>query len=45
MVVTGTVAYLYFSDIFDFSDVLQHGVFQALSIDTTTGFSTAAYSH
>ena len=41
-----TVAYLYLSDTFqDFSDALHHGIFQAVSIGTTTGFTTAAYSH
>jgi trk system potassium uptake protein TrkH len=41
-----TVAYLYLSGTFDeFGDALHHGVFQAVSIGTTTGFTTAAYFH
>ncbi|MEA3244429.1 MAG: TrkH family potassium uptake protein [Pseudomonadota bacterium] len=39
-----TVSYLYFSDTFEnFGDALHHGIFQAVSIGTTTGFTTAAY--
>ena len=39
-----TVSYLYFSDTFeDIGDALHHGIFQAVSIGTTTGFTTAAY--
>jgi trk system potassium uptake protein TrkH len=39
-----TVSYLYFSATFeDFGDALHHGIFQAVSIGTTTGFTTAAY--
>ena len=39
-----TVSYLYFSDTFeDIDDALHHGIFQAVSIGTTTGFTTAAY--
>jgi len=39
-----TVLYLYFSKTFeDFADALHHGIFQAVSIGTTTGFTTAAY--
>jgi trk system potassium uptake protein len=39
-----TVLYLYFSKTFeDFTDALHHGIFQAVSIGTTTGFTTAAY--
>ena len=41
-----TVSYLYLGGIFEnFSDALHHGVFQAVSIGTTTGFTTAAYFH
>jgi trk system potassium uptake protein TrkH len=41
-----TVAYLYLSGTFDqFGDALHHGLFQAVSIGTTTGFTTAAYFH
>jgi len=40
-----SVAYLFFSHTFQFSDALHHGIFQAVSIGTTTGFTTAAYSH
>jgi trk system potassium uptake protein TrkH len=41
-----TVAYLYLSETFDeFGDALHHGIFQAVSIGTTTGFTTAAYFH
>ncbi|HFD81462.1 MAG TPA: potassium transporter [Gammaproteobacteria bacterium] len=41
-----SVIYLYLSDTFsDFGDALHHGVFQAVSIGTTTGFTTAAYFH
>ena len=36
--------YLYFSKTFvDFADALLHGIFQAVSIGTTTGLTTAAY--
>jgi trk system potassium uptake protein TrkH len=39
-----TVAYLYFSDIFrDIPTALRHGVFQAVSIGTTTGFTSSDY--
>jgi trk system potassium uptake protein TrkH len=39
-----TVSYLYFSGTFEyFGDALHHGIFQAVSIGTTTGFTTAAY--
>jgi trk system potassium uptake protein TrkH len=39
-----TVAYLYFSDIFrDFPTALRHGLFQAVSIGTTTGFTSSDY--
>jgi trk system potassium uptake protein TrkH len=41
-----TVAYLYLSRTFDeFGDALHHGIFQAVSIGTTTGFTTSAYFH
>lgn len=39
-----TVVYLYLSGAFtDWGDALHHGIFQAVSIGTTTGFTTAAY--
>lgn len=39
-----TVSYLYFSGTFEnLGDALHHGIFQAVSIGTTTGFTTAAY--
>jgi trk system potassium uptake protein TrkH len=39
-----TVLYLYLSRTFEnFADALHHGIFQAVSIGTTTGFTTAAY--
>ncbi|MDQ7015006.1 MAG: TrkH family potassium uptake protein [Gammaproteobacteria bacterium] len=38
-----SVAYLYGHELYDFSDALHHGIFQAVSIGTTTGFTTAAY--
>jgi trk system potassium uptake protein TrkH len=41
---TITVAYLYYTDTFIFiSDAMHHGLFQAVSIGTTTGFTTAEY--
>ncbi len=41
-----TVSYLYLSGTFvHFSDALHHGVFQVVSIGTTTGFTTAEYFH
>ena len=40
-----TVVYLYLSNTFELSDAVHHGIFQAVSIGTTTGFTTAAYSH
>jgi trk system potassium uptake protein TrkH len=40
-----TVVYLYLSDTFELGDAVHHGIFQAVSIGTTTGFTTAAYSH
>jgi trk system potassium uptake protein TrkH len=41
-----TVIYLYLSRTFDeFGDSLHHGIFQAVSIGTTTGFTTSAYFH
>ena len=40
------VSYLYLSGTFDhFGDALHHGIFQAVSIGTTTGFTTAEYFH
>ncbi|MDT8386904.1 MAG: TrkH family potassium uptake protein [Thiogranum sp.] len=39
-----TVGYLYLSGTFSsFGDALHHGIFQAVSIGTTTGFTTAEY--
>jgi len=38
-----SVIYLYSNHIYDFGDALHHGIFQAVSIGTTTGFTTAAY--
>ncbi|MDQ7074578.1 MAG: TrkH family potassium uptake protein [Gammaproteobacteria bacterium] len=38
-----SVAYLYGHELYDFSDALHHGIFQAVSIGTTTGFTTAEY--
>lgn len=38
-----TIAYLYFTHTFEGSDVLLHGIFQVVSIATTTGFTTAEY--
>lgn len=38
-----TIAYLYFSGSFSSFDAFHHGLFQAVSIGTTTGFTTAAY--
>ena len=39
-----TVAYLYYTDTFIFlPDAMHHGLFQAVSIGTTTGFTTAEY--
>ncbi len=41
-----TVTYLYLNDTFpDIGDALHHGIFQVVSIGTTTGFTTAAYFH
>ncbi len=41
-----TVVYLYLSGAFpDPADALHHGIFQVVSIGTTTGFTTAAYFH
>ena len=41
-----TVVYLYLSGTYEaFGDALHHGLFQAVSIGTTTGFTTAAYFH
>lgn len=41
-----TVAYLYLSGTFpNVGDALHHGIFQVVSIGTTTGFTTAAYFH
>ncbi|GAB4352477.1 MAG: TrkH family potassium uptake protein [Gammaproteobacteria bacterium] len=39
-----TTAYLLYADTFDsFGSALHHGIFQAVSIGTTTGFTTAEY--
>jgi trk system potassium uptake protein TrkH len=44
LVTAVTVGYLYYTDTFIiFSDALHAGLFQAISIGTTTGFTTAAY--
>lgn len=41
-----TVSYLYLSRTLpDIGDALHHGIFQVVSIGTTTGFTTAAYFH
>ena len=41
-----TVAYLYLGGTFPrLPDALHHGIFQAVSIGTTTGFTTAEYFH
>lgn len=41
-----TVAYLYLGGAFPrLPDALHHGIFQAISIGTTTGFTTAEYFH
>jgi trk system potassium uptake protein TrkH len=41
-----SVSYLYLSGTFTrFGDALHHGIFQAVSIGTTTGFTTAEYFH
>ena len=46
LVASITVAYLYLSDTFtNIGDAVHHGVFQAVSIGTTAGFTTAAYFH
>lgn len=42
-VATTTVVYLYFTHTFDVSDSFTRGLFQAVSIGTTTGFTTAEY--
>lgn len=38
-----TIAYLHFTHTFEGLDVLLHGIFQVVSIATTTGFTTAEY--
>ncbi|MCO6412872.1 MAG: potassium transporter [Thiogranum sp.] len=44
LVAAVTVTYLYLSGTFDkFGDAMHHGIFQAVSIGTTTGFTTAEY--
>ncbi len=44
VVSTICVIYLYFTETFlAFGSALHHGIFQAVSIGTTTGFTTAAY--
>ncbi len=40
---TITVLYLYLSHTFDFTAALHHGIVQAVSIGTSTGFTTAEY--
>ena len=41
-----TVSYLYLNGTFPrLGDALHHGIFQVVSIGTTTGFTTAAYFH
>ncbi len=40
-----TVVYLYLSDTFELGNAVHHGIFQAVSIGTTTGFTTAAYAY
>jgi trk system potassium uptake protein TrkH len=41
-----TVSYLYLNGTFpNLGDALHHGIFQVVSIGTTTGFTTAAYFH
>lgn len=40
-----TVVYLYLSDTFALGNAVHHGIFQAVSIGTTTGFTTAAYAY
>jgi len=43
---TITVSYLYLNGTFPrLGDALHHGIFQVVSIGTTTGFTTAAYFH
>jgi trk system potassium uptake protein TrkH len=37
------VSYLYWTETFSFAHALHHGIFQAVSIGTTTGFTTAQY--
>jgi len=44
VVATITIVYLYVSETFDsFGSALHHGIFQAVSIGTTSGFTTAEY--
>jgi trk system potassium uptake protein TrkH len=38
------VAYLYFTNTFNAPDSIRHGIFQLVSIMTTTGFTTTGYS-
>lgn len=41
-----TVSYLYLTDAFtDLNSALHHGIFQVVSIGTTTGFTTVDYAH
>lgn len=40
-----TVAYLYFMNVYGFSESFFLAIFQVVSIATTTGFTTANYSH
>lgn len=43
LVALTTITYLHFTRTFEGHDVLLHGVFQVVSIATTTGFTTAEY--
>lgn len=38
-----SVIYLYLNEVYDFPDSVHHGIFQVVSIGTTTGFTTAEY--
>ena len=39
-----TCSYLYFTGVYNLKDSLRHGIFEVVSITTTTGFSTADFS-
>lgn len=39
-----TVSYLYFTSTYDGADALHHGLFQAISVGTTTGYTTTDFS-